>query len=360
VNSERETTSEKVGGTCFEQLLLLCFRIGGVLSWQETSQNSLRMIYKCIVIVFAALAFAWTVIDATLAWQQGCYKTYESAHGHYAPLSSSVLMAFGLVAVLASLSWCQGQRNLDELTSVLQAYAHQHELHDLWMSRVKRDVACVVSMCICSAAMCFSRMVGSASTLSGLPAAAAAFIVNTLLMLLVLFLLFALRLLLVLADVFCFELVETKHISEATRDWNLLQAVLRKASAAIQLGLLAFLAVAAFAIPTFMLDYMLLGPSLATLQLQLPHLLVVVGVLRIFVMASTVTGKCMRVAPLINSLDFGPGTDRDSQDLVVFIQNSAAGFYIFDVRLTTGMVVKFMYVWAVVAFGIVSRGLSEG
>jgi len=357
--THKEPSVERVRSSCFQQHLLFCFRIGSVLSWEQASSKRLQIIYKSIVIAFAVLSFAWTLVDVTVAWRQGSYKIDELAHSNHTPLSS-LLMALGAVGVLASLSWCQGQKNLDELTSVLQAYAQMHELHDLWMSRVKTDVAIVGSMYICAVAACLFRMIGSADALSALPAAAAALTVNTLLMLLVLFLLFALRLLVLLADVFCFQLVDALHVSEAARDWNLLQAVLRKASSAVQLGLLSFLALAAFAIPVFMLDYVLLGPSLATLQLQLPHLLVVLGVLRIFIMASTVTGKCIRVAPLINSLDFGPGTDRDSQDLVVYIQNSAAGFYIFDVRLTTGMVVKFMYVWAVVVFGIVSRGLSEG
>jgi len=370
VAEPKELSLESNRASWFRQLLLFCFRVGGILSWDVVSHKRFPAIYKCSVMLLAVCALTWTLVQTAAAWQAGCLgsgplcKSPHLSCGQRVSLLSNVLMAAGAVAVLASLGLAQGQKSLNEVASVLQSFAHLHELHDLWMSQVKRDVVGMLSMFTCASIASFSGMLELAMGLPEVPVALVleciAFLtVDALLMLCIMFLIVVLRLLVILVDVFCFQLVGNLHISEAAHNWNVLQALLRKASTAIQLGLLAFLAVAAFAIPAFMLDYMLLGPCFATLRLQLPHILVVLGVLRTFIMASAVTGKCTRVPPLINSLDFGPATDKDSRNLVEYIQNSAAGFYIFDVCLTTGMVVKFIYVWAVVVFGVVSRDLVQ-
>lgn len=103
----------------------------------------------------------------------------------------------------------------------------------------------------------------------------------------------------------------------------------------------------------------ILGSYSATFRFQLPYVLVVCGVLRVFAAAAAVTDKCMRVPALINSLSFGPGTERERHHLVEYISHSAAGFYICDVRLTLGMVAKFLYVWSVICFGFVGRELTD-
>lgn len=43
------------------------------------------------------------------------------------------------------------------------------------------------------------------------------------------------------------------------------------------------------------------------------------------------------------------------QDTVNYITSSAAGFYVFGMRLTTGMIVKFLYVWCIIMVGLLTR-----
>lgn len=52
--------------------------------------------------------------------------------------------------------------------------------------------------------------------------------------------------------------------------------------------------------------------------------------------------KSACVPALINAVSFGPGTELERQQTVDFVTSSAAGFYIFDMRLTTARVAKFM------------------
>jgi len=50
---------------------------------------------------------------------------------------------------------------------------------------------------------------------------------------------------------------------------------------------------------------------------------------------------------------------RVRQYAVQYIINSAAGFYVFDVRLTTAMVLRVMYVSGALVFGLVTNGVTQ-
>mmetsp|Transcript_7235 Transcript_7235/g.21881 ORF Transcript_7235/g.21881 Transcript_7235/m.21881 type:complete len:284 (-) Transcript_7235:164-1015(-) len=77
-----------------------------------------------------------------------------------------------------------------------------------------------------------------------------------------------------------------------------------------------------------------------------------VGISRMLFMAAAISDKCSRVPSLVNTLSFGKGTEGVQQHIVEHIVHSGVGFYICDVRVTTELVVKFMFKWTVLAFGI--------
>jgi len=87
----------------------------------------------------------------------------------------------------------------------------------------------------------------------------------------------------------------------------------------------------------------------------LPGFCVTCGILYSLVLAAMVSEKSARVPALINAVSFGPGTELARQQTVDYVTSSAAGFYVFDMRLTTERVVKFIYVWCLVVMGVLTR-----
>ena len=82
-------------------------------------------------------------------------------------------------------------------------------------------------------------------------------------------------------------------------------------------------------------------------SLLIPLCMLALGMLKVFFKAADVTDRCARVPSLINACDFGADIDRDRQYIVEYVQNSAAGFYFFEIRLTSSMTFKFSYVCAI-------------
>lgn len=162
-------------------------------------------------------------------------------------------------------------------------------------------------------------------------------------------------------DAFCCEVVGKMQLREVAHCWNMTQATLRKASSAVQNCFFALFVVLAFTVPCLLADG-LLGSSGdgQSAEALIPGLLVTAGILYALVLAAMISEKCTRVPALINAISFGDGTDRVRQFTVDYITSSAAGFYVFGMRLTSAMVAKLIYGWCIVAFGLLSRSLAGG
>mmetsp|Transcript_115229 Transcript_115229/g.225989 ORF Transcript_115229/g.225989 Transcript_115229/m.225989 type:complete len:319 (-) Transcript_115229:103-1059(-) len=153
-------------------------------------------------------------------------------------------------------------------------------------------------------------------------------------------------------DQFCCDVVEDMLVFEIADLWNMTAAVFRMASNSIELCLFALCLIMACVLPLIVLDVVDLEAGVFG---SLPAFIVACGVLYLIVMAAAISEKCTRVPALINAISFGPGTSRERQHVVDYINSSAAGFYVFGVRLSTGMVMKFAYGWCVVAVGLITK-----
>jgi len=159
----------------------------------------------------------------------------------------------------------------------------------------------------------------------------------------------------IMIDAFCCDVVGHQVPQEVSRVWNLTQAVLRKASISVEKSLLVLCVVLAFIVPLLLVDVGILGTRSAPIPRLLPGLMVTIGVLYVLMLAGTISEQCARVPALINAISFGEGMERARQDTVDYITSSAAGFYVFGMRLTTGVIVKFMYFWCIVVVGLLTR-----
>jgi len=101
-----------------------------------------------------------------------------------------------------------------------------------------------------------------------------------------------------------------------------------------------------------------------TLSVQIPGVCIACWILRMAFMAAAVTEKCVRLPSLVNSLNFVQDQMQNSSFstkhyLIEYIIHSAAGFYVFDVRLTTSMALKAAHLGCVVAFGLATKILTS-
>lgn len=345
-----------------ERALYTSFRVAGILSWDGAERpQRLGLLYRgamaalltaAFVVVVAQLVECLTNLPSS-AWPDGARCPAKER------LATEVLLAGAAAMLLVSFGFLRSLRRLDGLMSTLQSYAYQHELFEMWHRCAIQDVVPILALFLGAVLLHVKDSYSAADSISG--TFVYAFVsgaVGSVLMIGFSFLLYVLRILTVTVDVFCYKSVQHPDVSEAFESWNMLQALLRRASTSVELGLLILLAIAGFTVPALVLDRAMLGSYSATCRLQLPYMLVVCGVLRVFVSAAAVTDKCMRVPALINSLSFGPGTERERHHLIEYIYHSAAGFYICDMRLTLGMVAKFIYVWLIVLFTFVGRELT--
>lgn len=163
-----------------------------------------------------------------------------------------------------------------------------------------------------------------------------------------------------LIDAFSCEVVGKIRLQRIAHEWNLTQATLRRVSNAVENCFLALLVILLFTVPCLLADGMVGYCHSSSMSRFLPGLLITSGILYTLVMAAMVSEKCTRVPALINSISFGEGTERDRQHAVDYVTSSAAGFYVFGMRLTTSMVAKLGYAWSIAAVGLVVRTMSGG
>lgn len=163
----------------------------------------------------------------------------------------------------------------------------------------------------------------------------------------------------IMIDTFCVKVSEISissgDLTVAVREWNVLQAVLRKASNTIEYCF--------FALQTGVFAAVLLAffdvTQGSVIQI-VPGALLFLGLTRIFYCAAAITDKCADVPSLINSLYFGEDLDVQRQYVVQYMMQSAAGFYVFGVPWNSAVTLKLAYFCGVVTLGLMHRVLSGG
>eukprot|EP00928_Gymnodinium_smaydae_P006362 TRINITY_DN12247_c0_g1_i1.p1 TRINITY_DN12247_c0_g1~~TRINITY_DN12247_c0_g1_i1.p1 ORF type:complete len:743 (+),score=99.15 TRINITY_DN12247_c0_g1_i1:189-2231(+) len=162
-----------------------------------------------------------------------------------------------------------------------------------------------------------------------------------------------------MVEQFCIRFFERPDLCAAVNEWNVLQALLRRAANAVDMCLLVTqtAVLTGFALTTaelFAGDGIPPGMSGVLWGLsQVPGILL--AFLALF-RGGAVTEKCSRVPSLMNTLRFeGSAINFERQYVVQYLEHSAAGFYIKGVRLTTYMVLKLAYLAGVVLFAFATR-----
>jgi len=155
-----------------------------------------------------------------------------------------------------------------------------------------------------------------------------------------------------LLDLFGNMLIQQERILDAVTEWRDLQAVLRKSSSCIEwcLFILQFTAVAQ--VVTVALDLM---SGHKTIWEIAPFLVLAARSVLALFRAAQVTDKCTRMPSLLN-LFFTVEMDRELEYVVNYVQNSMAGFYVFEVRVTSAIALKLVYLCGVLVLALAAPG----
>jgi len=342
----------------------VAFRVCGIIPW-TSAWPGLSCSYQVAVWLTTFAACSYIIVHILgLVGNHGLVCSgvdLEAVCSHPSEPVSELPIALGAMVGLALLGRCGFSVRLASDLDLLKAYAFKQEFLVRWERRLLVDKGCVVAVwLLANASQCGPILVDGLQHASGtdLAHALAFTIVSTIMSGLVFCMLFACRALALMVDTFCSRIVDCSDLTMTVEEWNVLQAVLRKVSAAIEYCFIALQGVMLFTMPLILADFYLLGAGHSTLVKVLPSVFTMLAVLRMFALASIITDKCTRVPALINSLPFSPETAVYRQCIVDYIISSAAGFYVCDVRLNMGLALKFMYGWSVLAFGLITHLFS--
>jgi hypothetical protein len=261
-------------------------------------------------------------------------------------LLSDVSFAIASTAGLLTMGVLNGSSTLCDCTIIVLAYMRREGFLEEW-KRVQRKEA-VTTAAICTIAF-FLRIV--ANVLSARPADAAGLIhmaastiSTTMLGGLVYCVFYVCNALNGMLNLFSEGVASHEQITQQIHEWNVMQAILRTGSGATQACIFVLILSATCFLLLFAVDVI---ESAHPLHLC-AGFLNTLNIARAVFCAASITEKCDRIPSLVNSLNFGKEMDESRQYLVNFILQSKAGFHIFEVRLTSAMVLKYLYLCIVV------------
>lgn len=175
-----------------------------------------------------------------------------------------------------------------------------------------------------------------------------------------LYLLYVVDMLKGLVENFCVHFINKPNFSEAVQDWNMLQTTLNKIGQEVSPALVTMIVTATGAFVSLAIEASLAVEErdrdvFESIVMYIPAIPLCITAIYTFVQAAQVTEMCLRVPPLINSLWFGRDIDSERLYVVEYIHYSAAGFYLFDTRITGAMAIKMTYLVILVTFGCVTN-----
>jgi len=320
----------------------------GIRRWDTDRCKKWSVVYlfaaRTAVLAFSMCCIAHAFVDMLMPGQRR------------RNLPSHLPIPFGTLAGFICF-WPPRRAMLLQDTFNLLAAAAQERGFARWHSRHARIPALIYSVLwlCCTAAACYDAYDDPAQT-------AELIVMSGILLSLCFVMACVCRVLSKSIDSFCCEAIGSLPVSEISHVWNLTQAVVRKASGAIEHSLLALGLVMAASLPLILsaIARSVRAGSFCpkAVRLQVVPLFVTSGVAYIIVLAATVSEKCSRVPALVNAVNFGPGSERTRQQAVDYIVSSGAGFYVFGIRISMAMVLKFAYGWSMVGVALWSTILS--
>lgn len=336
--------------------------IFGILPWTPGRKSLLAILYQCLMWAIVSLACVAFLMEGL-----GHFASQDSLHAGCsacwlgAGFLSQLPLPIGTVMVLALSALRQEQQALGVTFAVVRCMSSELQYQDWRIRWAFRDRAVFLMLWVLIVVMSAAGQLLVRSE-SGEPAPGVSVLKVCLTAVFSSFVLclsygvsHICRSLSAMIDAFCCDVFAGMRPADVAHVWNLTQAVLRKASIAVEKSLLVLCLVVALEVPLLLLDVGMVGTLQAPIVILVPPILVTCSVLYVLLLASTISEQCSRIPALVNALSFGDGTERDRQHIVDYITSSAAGFYVFGMRLTSAMIAKFLYLWCIVVVGLLTN-----
>jgi hypothetical protein len=162
-----------------------------------------------------------------------------------------------------------------------------------------------------------------------------------------------------MVDDFSVTMSNHKQFGASLQDWNLLQSLHRNACKALQMPFMV-MQTTALVVCILVIQDANTAFERERLLAMCPGLLGALAIFRVCIYAGVLTDNCTRLPVLISGLGLksknGEGLNLNWERLyaVSFISTNQAGFFIFEVRVTSAMVCKTAYVAGALAFALFS------
>lgn len=329
----------------------LALHVGGVLPWSQSYQR-VSMVYQwVIVLIHVAILLIFGVrTSQTLAELLG----RTTPHSAVPRLSSDVIVPLANVAGLLAAGSLTGSKQLQDCLADMENYSKQHNFRNIVDGTNGWDVLVLLCAMVLFVTDRIFSYLGFAWS-EGLELSPLdivymiLFFVSAIqLLVLTLAVLRVTRFLAGMVDSFCYRFwAEMDGYRVAVGEWNVLQASVRMAGAATERLVAVLQAGFVLGILVLVLD---LGVTKGQEWILTSSLVLLLMVFTILIRAAAVTEACTRVPQLINStcLTDNP-MDPDRKYLVEYITASAAGFYVFNVRLNNGAALRVFHYTCLIA-----------
>jgi len=338
-----------------DDLAMGVLRVTGLLPWSpKYTTRPLAYLYQMLSVLVTGANAGLCLWRLYTDWS----SIVDTSNTHaFQTVSDSVLAVGGFMGLIAC-GCLQASRDLVACEETFGSYARRQAVMVTWAKHYRWDVIFIVMIWVFAITERIHLHFATTgdynplmltTTLLGFAVASAQISAMTLLVLRLC------RGLTCVVDAVCQSFADELDCQEAVREWNLLQAVLRTACRSVAH---CFFVLQATAICILLLGAVELTRGKGRAIALLPGVLVALGVSRIFMQAAMVTDKCARVPPLVNSLEAAQGLDWNRMYVVEYVAHSQAGFYIYEVRVTSAMVLKTFYLSSVFAFGATAKMLA--
>lgn len=341
---------------------LVLLRVCGLLPWRaQLSRSLLDLSYQIFMAALAAFSTVATIntvvrMQDELAADRLCFSAacLQSENA-----LADIVLSFGSFVGVSLAIWFTD--STEDSLHLLVSYAVSMSFGDRYIYLAKQQLAITLVLWIVvvvARVLVASEFLRSTSTWNILHFLS--FAVSSLIIFAISFVvLFSCRGMMCAVDSYCVHVVAAGNLVDGAPRWNSVQAILRKSAAALH-SVLCVLQVTSFLV--FMISCVYVYQNAVDYSVDvyplLPAVLLLVGILRILFTAAEVTERCGRIPSLVNASLFGPDTNVERHYLVQYISSSAAGFYMFQVRITSQMTMKFAHFCAVAMFAFMTQILN--
>eukprot|EP00931_Biecheleriopsis_adriatica_P036838 TRINITY_DN21170_c0_g3_i2.p1 TRINITY_DN21170_c0_g3~~TRINITY_DN21170_c0_g3_i2.p1 ORF type:complete len:806 (-),score=128.27 TRINITY_DN21170_c0_g3_i2:174-2291(-) len=319
----------------------------------KSSRKPFVIVFQLLILAAALLSFVQSLQQAGfIRWRDS--DTTESASS--LSIFSDVALAGGAILGLLASGCLQLFTAMTEFGVILRNFSRRKQFEKEWMQHARWDsIVCLTCWALAvterTRALFFLRE--GATFGQEMALSVVSFAVSSFLLMSQLFnVLHVCHGMHIMMDDFCFSVVKTWDLRIAEQDWNLVQSLLRKGCASLQFLFVILQSTMVAAVTLAVAD--IIDEKVRVTEL-IACGIILCGLAQMFLHASAVTEFCTRLPAFVNSLHFGRDHDPDRMYLVEYIVYSKAGFYIFEVRLTPELVMKFLYAISMALFGVATK-----